>query len=92
LDGLRVRDRVLEIGDRPLPDGDLRVVADYATHHDLSVRIWAGDPDAMEKSRGIRQQATADGRLRTEGDLSTAPPLIRELVLSLHDPVAAFTK
>ncbi len=89
---IRVRNGMAEIGDRPLRDADLRVLADYATHHDLSVRIWAGDALAIETSRSLREQATADGRLHIEGDLSAVPPLIGELIQSLHDPVATFTR
>lgn len=66
---IRVRNGVAEIGGLPLRGADLRVVADYATHHDSSVRIWAGDPTAMAKSKEIRERAAVDGRLHTEGDV-----------------------
>src|SRR5262245_58760423 len=36
---LRIRDGVLQVGDQPLATADVRVVADYDTHHDLSRRI-----------------------------------------------------
>ena len=89
---LRIRDGAIEIGDQPLPDADVRVVADYNTHHDLSRRIWAGDAEAMAASKTIREQATNDGRLRVEGGLAQAPDVVRQLIANLHDPVAEITK
>ena len=89
---LGIRDGRVETGDQPLEKADIRVVADYATHHDLSRRIWAGNPDAIANSKALRERAVSEGKLRIDGNLSTAPPLILELVHELHDRVAAITK
>jgi hypothetical protein len=89
---LRIRGGVVQVGDHPLEDADVRVVADYDTHHDLSRRIWAGDPQAMAASRSLREEAAKEGRLRIEGDLAQAPHVVRQLVADLHDPVAEITK
>jgi hypothetical protein len=89
---LRIRDDAIEVGDQPLQDADVRVVADYNTHHDLSRRIWAGDAEAMATSRRLREQAAKDGRLRIEGGLAQAPTVVRRLIADLHDPVAMITK
>jgi hypothetical protein len=89
---LRIRDGRIEVGYQPLADADIRVVVDYRTHHDLARRLWAGDAAAMASARALRQQATAEGRLRTEGDLSKAPSVIRDLAFRLHDPVAMLTE
>lgn len=89
---LRIRDGVIQVGDHPLEDADVRVVADYDTHHDLSRRIWAGDADAMAASKRLREKAAKDGRLRVEGGLAQAPDVVRQLVADLHDPVAEITR
>ncbi len=89
---LRIRDGAIEIGDQPLQDADVRVVADYNTHHDLSRRIWAGNAEAMATSKRIREQAAKDGRLRIEGGLAQAPHVARQLIAALHDPVAEITR
>jgi hypothetical protein len=89
---LRIRAGAVEVGDQPQPDADVRVVADYNTHHDLSRRIWAGDEAAMATSKSLREQATRDGRLRVEGGLAQAPAVARQLIADLHDPVAEITR
>jgi hypothetical protein len=89
---LSIRAGTIDVGDRPLDSADIRVVADYRTHHDLSCRTWAGSSEAMAISQALREQARADWRLQPEGDLSAAPQLIRDLVLALHDPIAAITR
>jgi hypothetical protein len=89
---LRIRDEKIELGERPVDDADFRLIADYRTHHDLARRVWAGNPEAMTASKNLRQQATVEGRIRTEGDLSAAPPVVLDLILGLHDPVAAITE
>jgi hypothetical protein len=89
---LRIRNGVVQVGDQPLEDADMRVVADYDTHHDLSRRVWAGDPEAMATSGRLREEATKEGRLRTEGGIAQAPDVVRQLVADLHDPVAEITK
>jgi hypothetical protein len=88
---LRVRDGEIVIGDHPVDDADLRVIADYRTHRELSRRAWGGDSHAMAASRELRLKAEADGRLRTDGDLELAPVVLRDLVLRVHDRVAAIT-
>ena len=70
----------------------MRVVADYDTHHDLSRRVWAGDPQAIATSRKLREEAAREGRLRIEGGLAQAPDVVRQLIAELHDPVAEITK
>jgi hypothetical protein len=69
----------------------VRVIADYDTHHDLSRRIWAGNPEATATSKRLREQAAKDGRLRIEGRLAQAPDVVRQLITDLHDPVAEIT-
>ena len=88
---LRIRDSVIQVSDQPLQDADVRVIADYDTHHDLSRRIWAGNPEAMATSKRLREQAAQDGRLRIEGRLAQAPDVVRQLITDLHDPVAELT-
>ena len=89
---MRLYEGIIDVGASPLDVADIRVVADYRTHHDLSRRVWAGDPVEMAISKSLREQAMLKGKLRTEGDLSAAPPLIRDLVLALHDRVANMTR
>jgi hypothetical protein len=89
---LRIRGGVVQVGDQLPDDADVRVVADYDTHHDLTRRIWAGDPEAVATSKRLREEATKDGRLRIEGDLAQAPDVVRQLAAGLHDPVAEITK
>jgi hypothetical protein len=89
---LRIRDGVVQVGDQPLADADVRVVADYDTHHDLSRRVWAGDPQAMATSRRLREEAAREGRLRTDGALAEAPSAVHQLIADLHDPVAEITR
>ncbi|MFJ9367461.1 hypothetical protein ACIRRA_23980 [Nocardia sp. NPDC101769] len=81
----------LEVRGGSVEDADIRIVADYATHHELSRRVWAGDPEAIAAAQHHRQIATATGKLRIDGDLTAAPPAVLELVARLHDPVAAIT-
>lgn len=89
---LRIRDGIVQVGDQPLEDADVRVVADYDTHHDLSRRVWAGDAEAMAASGKIMEQAAKEGRLRIEGGLAQAPVAVRQFFADLHDPVAEITK
>lgn len=89
---LRIRDGVVKVGDQPLEDADVRVVADYDTHHDLARRIWAGDAEALAASRRLREQAANEGRLRIEGGLALAPDVVHQLIADLHDPVAEITQ
>ncbi|MGW5225503.1 hypothetical protein [Nocardia niigatensis] len=88
---LRIRGNNLEVHRGSVDDANIRVVADYATHHELSRRIWAGNPEAIAASQHQRQLATASGKLRIDGDLIAAPPVVLELIAQLHDPVAAIT-
>jgi hypothetical protein len=88
---LRIRDGAVQVGDQPLADADVRVVADYDTHHDLSRRVWAGDAQAMATSRRLREEAAKEGRLRTDGGLAQAPSVVLQLIAALHDPVAEIT-
>ncbi|MQY31949.1 hypothetical protein [Nocardia aurantia] len=88
---IRIRDNTFEVGGGTVDEPTVRIVADYATHHDLSRRIWAGNPDAIAAARHRRHLATTSGQLRVEGDLPAAPPTIRELITHLHDPVAEIT-
>jgi hypothetical protein len=89
---LRIRDGRLEVGAGPVADGDFRLIADYRAHHDLARRLWDGNEAAMAESRALREQASAEGKLRTEGDFASAPEVIRALVMRLHDPVALLTE
>jgi len=89
---LRIRDGHLDVGDGPAADADFRMIADYRTHHELARRVWAGDDAAMAESRALREQAVAAGKLRTEGDFTRAPDIVRGLVMRLHDPVALLTE
>ncbi|MCX4095023.1 SCP2 sterol-binding domain-containing protein [Nocardia sp. alder85J] len=88
---IRIRLGELHVGSGSVDDADIRITADYTTHHELSRRVWADDPEAIAAARRHRQIAAADGRLRIDGDPSAAPLLVRELVARLHDPVAAIT-
>ncbi|WP_433685005.1 hypothetical protein [Nocardia sp. CA-119907] len=88
---IRIRDNKLEVSGGTVDEPAIRIVADYATHHDLSRRVWAGNPDAIAASQHRRHLATTSGKLRIEGDLPAAPLAIRELITQLHDPVAAIT-
>lgn len=88
---VRFHDREIEVGAGSPDRADLRITADYAVHHDLSRRVWAGDPEAIATAQRRRESATAAGELRFEGDLSTAPAPILALVSALHDPVARIT-
>jgi hypothetical protein len=88
---LRIRDGRIDIGSDPAANADFRLIADYETHHVLACRIWDGDPDAIARSRALRAEAVAAGQLRTEGDFSHAPDIVRDLIPRLHDPVARLT-
>ncbi|WP_433666865.1 hypothetical protein ACQP06_24910 [Nocardia sp. CA-136227] len=88
---IHIHGNSLEARAGSVSNADIRVVADYATHHELSRRVWAGDPEAIAVSQHQRQIATASGKLRIEGDLRAAPPTVLELIAQLHDPVAAIT-
>ncbi|MEU6586209.1 hypothetical protein [Nocardia sp. NPDC046763] len=88
---IRIRGNNLEVHDGSIDDADIRIVADYATHHELSRRVWAGNPEAIAAAQHQRQLATASGKLRIDGNLTAAPPAVLELVAQLHDPVAAIT-
>ncbi|WP_458691389.1 hypothetical protein [Nocardia tengchongensis] len=88
---IHIRANNLEVRSGSIDDADIRIVADYATHHELSRRVWAGNPEAIATAQQQRQLATASGKLRIDGDLTAAPPAVLELVAQLHDPVAAIT-
>lgn len=88
---LHIRGNNIEVHAGPVDDAHIRIVADYATHHELSRRVWAGNPEAIAASQHQRQLATANGKLRIDGDLAAAPPVVLELIAQLHDPVAAIT-
>ena|ERR1700733_13999259 len=88
---LRIRDGRIDVGSDPAADADFRLIADYETHHALARRIWDGDPEAIAQSRALRAEAAAAGLLRTEGDFSDSPDIVRDLIPRLHDPVARLT-
>ncbi|MGW5107826.1 hypothetical protein [Nocardia sp. NPDC004123] len=88
---IRIRHNELEVGGGSVEYADIRIVADYVTHHELSRRAWAGNPEAIAASEHRRELATDSGKLRIEGDLTAAPSVVRQLVMQLHDPVAAIT-
>ncbi|MVU80461.1 hypothetical protein GPX89_24830 [Nocardia sp. ET3-3] len=88
---IRISASKVEVRGGTLGDADIRIVADYATHHELSRRVWAGNPEVAAAARQHRQRATASGELRIDGDLTAAPPAVLELIAQLHDPVAAIT-
>lgn len=87
---LRIRDGRVAIGSEPAADADFRLIADYETLHVLARRIWADDPDGIAQARELAE-ASAAGKLRTEGDFSLAPDVVRDLVPRLHDPMARLT-
>ncbi|MGW2661391.1 hypothetical protein ACWCW7_10545 [Nocardia tengchongensis] len=88
---IHIRGNNLEVLGGSVDDANIRVVADYATHHELSRRVWAGNPEAIAASQYQRQLATASAKLRIDGDLTAAPPAVLELIAQLHDPVAVIT-
>lgn len=88
---IHIRGDSLEVRAGSVDDADIRVVADYVTHHELSRRVWAGNSEAIAASAHQRQLAITHGTLRLDGDLAAAPPIVLELIAQLHDPVAAIT-
>lgn len=68
----------------PRHDADLRIISDY---HDALV--VARDPDAASTDPAEAERRIAEGRLRIEGDPSTAPPALAQL--DIHRLLAAHT-
>lgn len=81
---VRVGHGRVEVGDRPAPDADCRVISDYGQALSISRDADAGSVDPAEADRRV-----AEGRLTIQGDPSRIPPVLRQL--DLHRLLAAHT-
>jgi hypothetical protein len=85
---MRIRAGSIEIVDGPIDDAQARVVADYATVL-LIARLEFLDEASIGRGNELIAQATAEGKLRLEGD-----PLARPAVMekrNLHNALAPLT-
>lgn len=74
----------VEVGDRPEPAADCRVISDYADALEIARDPSAGSVDPTEAERRV-----TEGRLRIEGDPARMPAALQEL--DLHGLLAAHT-
>lgn len=81
---VRVGDGDVEVGDRPDPNADCRVISDYADALEL-----ARDPDAVSSDPADAARRVAEGRVTIEGDPARMPAVLREL--DIHRLLAAHT-
>jgi hypothetical protein len=81
---VRVGHGRLEVGDRPEPNADYRVISDYA-----DALAIARDPDAAAADPAEAERRVAEGRLRMEGDVSRVLAVLQEL--DIHRLLASRT-
>lgn len=81
---VRVGDGRVEVGDRPEPNADLRVISDYA-----DALAIARDPDAAAADPAKAERRVVEGRLKVEGDASRMPAILQGL--DIHRLLAAQT-
>ncbi|MGB3409896.1 MAG: hypothetical protein WBA45_01760 [Microthrixaceae bacterium] len=81
---VRVAQGHVEVGNRPDPNADCRVISDYADA--LSV---ARDPESGSAKPAEAERRITDGRLRIEGDPALMPAVLQQL--DLHRLLAGQT-
>ncbi len=88
-----VADGALRVGRGVLPDADIRVIADYATVLPLAQIAFADNPDAAADAQKTVEAATADGKMRREGDATAVAkvPALAAAFANLHDTLARRT-
>ncbi|HEX2038181.1 MAG TPA: hypothetical protein VHF47_00450 [Acidimicrobiales bacterium] len=77
------------VGDGPLDDADVRIVADYHTVLPLA-RVVLAEHDDLEGFRRTVEEAAAAGKLRREGNASRVPRFL--VAVDFHDPIARLTR
>ena len=85
---LRIADGVVEVGDTPIDDADLRFVADYQAVLPLAQTVFEGHPEPA-KVEQLLQDLLRTGKVREEGDRSRVPSCVA--ALNLHDAMAVRT-
>lgn len=81
---VRVGEGRVEVGDRPAPDADCRVISDYTDAVAL-----ARDRDAATVDPEQAERRIAEGRLRIEGDPARMPEVLQQL--DIHRLLAEHT-
>lgn len=81
---VRVGQGRVEVGDRPEPAADCRIISDYADALEV-----ARDPDAGSADPAEAERRVAEGRLRIVGDPTRMPPALQQL--DVHRLLARFT-
>ena len=76
-----------------LPDADIRITADYATVLPLAQIAFEDNPEAAADAQKTVEAATADGKMRREGDLTAVAkiPALAGAFAKLHDTLARRT-
>ena len=79
----------VEVGLGVLENADLTITADYETVVPLARIVFAGNPEGAAAARKVVAEATAQGRMKREGNdqaMATAP-----FLAGLHDALARQT-
>jgi hypothetical protein len=71
---VRLGPGTVEVGDRPDPGADCRIISDY----DDACAV-ARDPDAASTDPAEAERRIAEGRLRIEGDPARIPRVLQQL-------------
>jgi hypothetical protein len=81
---VRIANGLVEVGDHPIDDADLKVVSDYTDALEV-----ARDPGAPAADPKVVQERIAAGRVRIIGDPSSLPSALAEA--DIHRLLAPFT-
>jgi hypothetical protein len=81
---VRVGHGTVEVGDRPAPDADCRVISDYS-----DALAIARDPEAAAADPAEANRRIAEGRVQIEGDPARMPAVLQQL--DIHRLLAAHT-
>ena len=84
-----MRNGDVEVDRGILDEPDLRIVADYANTLPLARMVFADDPELAEEAQRLVAQATAEGKMRREGDGTAMASL--PWAGKLHDVLAKRT-
>ena len=86
---IRIEGGEVEVGRGVLADADVVITADYATVVPLARLVFEGNPEGAEAAQKAVTEATAQGKMKREGDdaaMASAP-----FLAGLHDALAKRT-